>query len=216
MEIVFPRHRIKKRYDLDISTMILLFSNAIVIFIAIYEKWDVGILMWIYWIQSIIIGFYNLIKILTLKNFTTEGLAINDRPAPPSTKTQLLMGFFFILHYGGYHFIYLIFLLFLCRIGWEFWKEILVCSIIFFINHSISFFYNLPKERYKQQNIGRVFGSPYIRIVPMHLTIVLGGVFVKSLFTLVLFLVIKTITDLIMHVVEHAKDMEEGLDYNSS
>jgi len=58
----------------------------------------------------------------------------------------------------------------------------------------------------KKQNIGRVLFSPYARIIPMHLTILFGWIVFNALgekVALVLFLILKTIADVIMHVREH-------------
>ena len=58
----------------------------------------------------------------------------------------------------------------------------------------------------------------YARVIPMHLTIILGSRFAKgSLTELLIFLVLKTVADLIMHMVEHAdarsdKSVESAFD----
>ncbi len=55
-------------------------------------------------------------------------------------------------------------------------------------------------------NIGTIMFFPYARVIPMHLTIVIGGHFTKgSQGALILFLALKTIADLIMHMIEHAE-----------
>jgi len=55
-------------------------------------------------------------------------------------------------------------------------------------------------------NIGTMMFFPYLRIIPMHLTIIFGSDYAKgSSGALILFLVLKTIADLIMHMIEHAK-----------
>jgi len=42
---------------------------------------------------------------------------------------------------------------------------------------------------------------PYARIIPMHLTIIFGMLLGKG--AIVLFLTLKTLADMIMHVLEH-------------
>ena len=55
-----------------------------------------------------------------------------------------------------------------------------------------------------------LMSRPYARIIPMHLTIILGGFFLMSgivnVFVLVLFLVLKTGADLKMHFSEHENE----------
>jgi hypothetical protein len=46
---------------------------------------------------------------------------------------------------------------------------------------------------------------PYGRIIPMHFTIIFGGWFgAESTGALLIFLVLKTLADVIMHMAEHA------------
>ena len=145
-------------------------------------------------------------RILQLKEFSTEGFKINGRPAQPTQATKLFTAFFFLFHYGLFHFVYLIFLLtgtFAKAYGnvpnsVEL-KYIALTSLLFFISHLFSFFYNGPQDT-KKQNIGSLMFYPYARIIPMHLTIVAGSVFGGALF---FFLVLKTFADAIMHIVEH-------------
>jgi hypothetical protein len=54
-------------------------------------------------------------------------------------------------------------------------------------------------------NIGMLVSTPYLRIMPMHLTVVLGGLIYGGPGTLLLFGVLKTFADVIMHVEEHAQ-----------
>ena len=91
----------------DLSLLFLLFSNILTIFFAITENWNLSTIMWIYWFQSIIIGFFNFIRILQLKEFSTEGFRINGRPAQPTQGTKIFTAFFFLFHFGFFHFSYL-------------------------------------------------------------------------------------------------------------
>lgn len=190
----------------DPSLWFLLFSNIATIFFAIIESWNLSTIMWIYWFQSITIGFFNFIRILQLKEFSTEGFRINGRPAQPTQRTKISTAFFFLFHYGLFHLVYLIFLLigpftmaYENVSGSVESKYILLSPLIFFINHLFSYLYNRPKDT-KKQNIGSLMFYPYARIIPMHLTIIFGSSFGG---VLPLFLVLKTFADGIMHVVEH-------------
>jgi len=190
----------------DLSLWFLLFSNIVTIFFAITENWNLSTIMWVYWFQSITIGFFNFIRILQLKEFSTEGFKINQQPAQRTQGTKIFIAFFFLFHYGFFHFGYLMFLLSgkLTNIhrdtpNFAEVKYIFLVSLLFFINHLFSYFYNRPKDT-KMQNIGSLMFYPYARIIPMHLTIIFGSLFGSAL---PLFLVLKTFADVIMHIVEH-------------
>jgi hypothetical protein len=162
--------------------------------------------MWVYWFQSITIGFFNFIRILQLKEFSTEGFKINGQPVQPTQETKIFTAFFFLFHYGFFHFVYIKFLLtgtftktYVNAPNFIELKYIFLTSLLFFINHLFSYFYNRPKDT-KKQNVGSLMFYPYARIIPMHLTIIFGSAFVSAL---PLFLMLKTFADAIMHIVEH-------------
>lgn len=200
---------------LDFSLWSLLFSNLITIFFATKEGWNLLTLMWIFWFQSITIGLFNFIRILRLKKFSTSGLKINNQPAQPSKSTKTFTAFFFLVHYGLFHFFYLIYLFFISiyqivglhgHISTTLvstpldMRFVYFTALVFFVNHLFSFIYNAPKDT-KKQNIGTLMFYPYARVIPMHLTILLGDINAKN--SLIFFLSLKTFSDILMHVIEH-------------
>lgn len=190
----------------DPSLWLLLLSNIATIYFATTEHWNLSTILWVYWFQSITIGFFNFIRILQLKEFSTTGFKINGKLAQPTRLTKIFTAFFFLFHYGFFHFVYLIFLLagtFTKTYGnipdsAEI-KYIFLTALLFFINHLFSYFYNKQKDT-ERQNIGSLMSYPYARIIPMHLTIIFGSAFGGAL---PLFLVLKTFADGVMHVIEH-------------
>jgi len=77
---------------------------------------------------------------------------------------------------------------------------------LFLIYQCFSFFYNRKWEDKQKPNIGKMMFFPYARIIPMHLTILFGGILsggtFKGKMTLALFMLLKTFADIIMHIVE--------------
>jgi len=73
------------------------------------------------------------------------------------------------------------------------------------VNHYYSYTYYKNKPK-KKQNIGTIMFYPYARILPMHLLIV-GGFFLADggaqTAAVVLFLILKTGADTVMHYIEH-------------
>src|SRR3989338_9301463 len=83
----------------DPSLWFLMVSNFVTIFFATKENWNVSIIMWVYLFQSITIGFFNFIRILQLKEFSTEGFKINSKSAQSTQRTKIFTAFFFLFHY---------------------------------------------------------------------------------------------------------------------
>ncbi|BAO43139.1 DUF6498-containing protein [Thiolapillus brandeum] len=192
----------------DNSLWGLLLANLVTIVLAVLQGWDLLLVMWVYWCQSVIIGIFNFWRMLTLKKFTTKGLKMNGSPVAATDSTRRQVSFFFLFHYGFFHLVYLIFLLAGSTEGERpdfFSPGPLLMVLLFFINHAWSFFSNRKREAEAVPNIGTLMFLPYARIIPMHLTLVLGGVLISGRFWLVLFLALKTGADLIAHVAEHAR-----------
>lgn len=180
----------------DSSLWSLLLSNGVTIVLALTLEWSLPTLLLIYWIQSVEIGIFSVVRIL--------------QPADGSGCSKYGDALSFILHYGMFHLAYLAFIL-SALVGEGSVQDsvdiifIAVSSVLFFVNHLFSYLKNRPKET-KKQNRTALMVYPYVRIVPMHLTIVLGGLTGAGL---LLFLVLKTFADVVMHSVQHAM-LREG------
>ena len=169
----------------DISTKSLIIVNVVMIIVAVALGWSVIDVMWVYWAQSVIIGSIAIFRILLTKQVFAAG--------------------FFLVHYGMFHLGYFVFL---CFANEESTAAIPVvgialCSFMFLINHIFSSWHNWKKDMIKKPEPGRMMLVPYMRIIPMHITIIFGSEYATSTGTLALFLVLKTIMDVIMHLVEH-------------
>lgn len=192
----------------DISIWALLISNLITIYFTITQDWSIDLIIWTYLIQSIIIGIFNFIRILTLNKFSTVGFKvystqnINGKIKLKNEKiTKEKTAFFFLLYYGSFNLAYAIFLIFLglTKISYS----IVPITILFLLNHLFSFYYNKKSDEGNILNIGQLVIKPFIRIIPMHLIIMLGVLVSKNIASLIIFMLLKTIADIISHIIEH-------------
>ncbi|MBI4006107.1 MAG: hypothetical protein HY356_05520 [Gammaproteobacteria bacterium] len=200
---------IAPEWAFDGSVWSLIIANVFTLTVALYEDWNTVSLMMLYWGQSVIIGIANVFRMLALDRFSTENFTMNGQQVDPTTSTKRQVAAFFAIHYGFFHAGYLVFLLgFLFNdsdgetllVPWFF-----ACIAVFAVNHLWSYRYNRDLDQRGTPNIGTLMFTPYLRIVPMHLTIIFGGLFVNSGFGLLLFGTLKTLADAGMHLVEHAQ-----------
>jgi len=203
----------KRKIVLDQTLLALIISNILTMGFALAYNWNIIIVLWIYWSQSVIIGFVNVLRILSLKDFSTKGVKASWGPARATTAFKLQIAGFFAAHYGGFHLVYAFFLLIFTftnkagtAIGLQDFVYIGLLAAVFFATHFFSFQVNKGRDKDKQ-NIGRVMMFPYARIIPMHLTIIFGGVFLAggqgSASVMLLFMALKTAADIAMHYLEH-------------
>jgi len=187
----------------DPTARSLLVSNVVMILLALIEGWGLKTVMFIYWGQNIIIGFFNFLKILNAGPIRVRGVSSARVPR----QAQLFIAIFFVVHYGFFHFGYWQFLQPLTEVDWN-WVGLSL--LLFLSHHGFSFQYNYGREK-ERWGVEKLMFFPYLRIIPMHMTIIFGGFFLAVLnneladrIVLLFFLLLKTQIDLRMHQVEHA------------
>jgi hypothetical protein len=156
-------------------------------------------IIWLYWYQSVLIGFFAFFDMVTLKaeNISIKSFTINDKPATPQ-QVKGCLPWFFLLHYGIFHVVYLIFLF----VDFHF-SDIDFSTLkwaLLFLAITYTFFFIQNKIRYShvKRNIAMLFFFPYLRIVPMHLTILAPKFFHWQ--PALTFLVLKMAMDIIGHL----------------
>ncbi len=189
----------------------ILGSNAFAILVALRDDGGLLALLWIFWCQSVVIGWFARQRMLALRRFSTEGLLVNDQPVLPTPETQRKTANFFAMHYGVFHLAYLLFLgematgngdADLGRLDVLDWFFIATAATGFWHSHRESHRENVEADLARLPNIGSLMFLPYVRILPMHLAIILGATLGQGGGAL-LFGALKTGADLLMHKVEH-------------
>lgn len=175
----------------------LVLANTATLIAAIVMRADVGWLMWPYWVQSVIIGGYARKRMLTLDRFSTEGFTSNNKPVPENEEGKRSTATFFTLHYGFFHLGYLGFLLTQHRIGSAFDTLVLVaCGVSFALSQRETYAIQHAADLRGKPNLGALMFTPYLRVVPMHLGILLCSGVGFSASALALFTLLKTASDL--------------------
>jgi len=187
---------------LDPSLIFLILANLTTLILAVLENWSIETLLWIYWYQSLIIGFFYIIKIATakiqgpilkptkkqIKNMTSDELYLGRflntlnrteiSPARHKIETIATFVLFFGAIYAAFYYI-LTHKIFSIDSGISIYQAnsfFLLSAIgVFFLNHLFSFIYNfiIKKERnFTQKTLGGLAVQPIIRTVPFILSIV--------------------------------------------
>jgi hypothetical protein len=193
------------------STLALIAANLIPLAGAAFMSWDLGAVLVLYWAESAIIGFYNLLKIAVIGRWMA-----------------LLAGPFFLGHFGGFmavHFLFL-YMFFIkgpaaattdpvglgevLQMFYNLWPALLAL----FLSHGYSFVNNfLQRGEYRARTVKDQMSEPYSRIIFMHLVIIFGGglTLVLGEPTPVLLLVIgvKILFDVRAHLREHRREPGE-------
>ena len=155
-------------------------------------------LVFLYWGQSVLIGLFNFVDLLTVKDILPGTMNINDAPVSNSNRSKGCAASFFLVHYGIFHIVYGIFILVQSKLDIDL-RFVLLGLIAFSLTLIIQFIQQKRLQKTIPANIGKMFFLPYLRIVPMHLMILGPALFNWK--ASVIFLVLKTLADIIMYLI---------------
>jgi hypothetical protein len=194
------------------SLLILILANLVPLYGVIFLGWKVFPLMLLFWVENVIVGIFNVFKMLFCKT---------EKPGKWVRKTAAIS--FFCVHYGIFTLVHGIFVFFLFG-GWIDNDSIslrpsnianaiggfqIVWGILaLFISHSASFVFNyIGKGEYQKSTLNQLMAEPYTRVVILHLTIIFGAFLMvllgSPLAGLILLIAIKTFVDILAHLKQH-------------
>jgi hypothetical protein len=200
---------IEKTSLTSLSTKALIIVNLIPLIGVLFYGWSIGDIMLLFWAESAVVGFYNLLKMWVIGRWSI-----------------LMIGPFFVGHYGGFMVVHLLFIYALFQAGIEEldptvsevfadFVQLWPALIGLLISHGISYRQNfLGRGEYHNRTINHQMGEPYKRIIVMHVTIIFGGFLVMAfntpLLALILLIVLKIIVDVKAHLGEHNKHLKNS------
>ncbi len=185
----------RKTKFIDPALWVLIGINAYLVYHYYQHPEVFTTLIWLYWAQSVLLGFFNFLDMLTVRSIAQPNPL--DPDAPRSTMKRS-SAFFFLFHYGFFHVAYLIFIGTMKISGpidFGLFKYFLAAfiagQIITFVQHKI-------QQRTIKADMTKMFFTPYIRILPMHLTILVPAFMHIS--NMGIFLILKAIADVVMYM----------------
>lgn len=184
----------------DPALWALIAFNIVVILQYRHDEKEYTTIIWLYWCQSVLIGLFTFLDMMTIKpeNISVENFKINNKQATPK-QAKGCLPWFFVFHYGTFHFVYLIFLFVDFNFSDIDFSTVKWAFLSLFITYLFFFIQNKKRYIHTKRNIGMLFFIPYLRIVPMHLTILLPKFFDWQ--PGVTFLVLKMAMDIIGHLI---------------
>ena len=207
----------------------LVAANLIPLWGVIFWDWDAFNVVLLYWSENIVVGFYNILKM---------AFARVSHPAEHLGKLFLIPffsvhyggfcavhGFFVLMLFGkgesGFEpiqgeswpcfFVFLQMLLNVIRHAYSIMSlEMRYAMGALFLSHGVSFIYNyLIKGEYAKIKPDKLMGSPYGRVVVMHVAIIFGAFLTAALGSpvgiLIILVGLKTSLDVIFHLRQHKK-----------
>ncbi len=206
-----------ERLRIDLPLLALVLANLVPVFGVLLMHWDVGAIVVLYWMENLVVGFYNLLKMLLTGGRSALGTML-----------------FFCLHYGGFCAIHGMIVLELTQFAGEIstqlpgasWPGPLVmiqkilylgqqivaaappefgwACIALLLSHGASFLLLfVGQQEYRHSSVDKLMAAPYKRITVLHVAVIIGGFMVVELgqpMGLLLALVaLKIVMDIMLH-----------------
>ena len=133
------------------SIVALILANLFPLYGVYYLGWNISQIVVLYWFENVIIGFYNVLKMLYNTNENLGDIHMNGKPLQGSLNSaKVFMIPFFIMHYGMFTLIHGVFIFMYFVFGikngdglqWEDISFIPLNAAMIFVSHGLSFFTN--------------------------------------------------------------------------
>lgn len=192
------------------SQIFIIFANLLTIIAAVLFRWDVFLIMFLFWMESVFIGVFNIFRLYLSSSHRRPGSPGSSKKKPEDS--PIFLSIFFAIHYNIFNLVHLFFIIMLAIIAsalpgelmdsvepklWlnvsDFhWSDLdhIALIILFFFRHLSDFIVNdISSKRYLEKSPMQWMFYPYRRIFLMHFTILIGGAafFAAILFELSLF-----------------------------
>jgi len=200
----------------NLSKFSLVVSNFIPILGVILWKWDISLIILLYWSENLIIGFFNLIKIWRSEGqFNLNGnnfkFFVNGiYSGVLKNKLKFVIIIFFMIHYGLFTFAQGIFVFSVFKLNHVLYTSLFISFVSIFISHLISYKTNfINNGEYLRASPDMLFFQPYRRVIVMQFTVIFGGFFIniigQPIGALLIMIIVKILLDLKAHDKEHIR-----------
>ena len=157
---------VRPRLTLTLGAWLLIAANLVPVVGVFLFDWQISDLFLLYWLESAVVGFYNVLKMLMIGRIRVLGLCI-----------------FFTLHFGGFMAGHFIFISSFVAAGAlsagavpplvALWPAVLALIV----SHGCAFIDDFVKPQvYRTRKLNAQMSEPYARIFVMQLSIIFGGI----------------------------------------
>ncbi len=199
------------------STIALVLANLVPLVGVLAFGWSVYELYALYWSESVVIGGFTILRMLTVR----RGGGAGELPA------AIVLAAFFCVHYGLFLIVHGVFVVVLVGPGTASGREVIPGAGLMLLeatargagglgllalvaSHGVSFVANFLGGERERTTTRQVMFAPYPRILAMHVCVLAGAILATTIMgrnaqgpMLGLLVVVKTVVDVLAHRAEH-------------
>jgi hypothetical protein len=197
-----------------VALVLLVAANLIPLAGVLFWDWDVQLVLVMYWLENGIVGLLNIARILAARG---------GSPMPLSPLANGIFAVFFAVHYGIFWMVHGVFIMVITNVGGFLASgfrtpfevvaadpQVALAALALLLSHGASLVFNyFGKGEYLRASPGGQMFAPYGRLVVLHVTIIVGGIFILGLgqpvALVALLVVLKIIVDLGFHLFERKR-----------
>jgi hypothetical protein len=171
----------------SLPLIVLFAANLYPLYGVLERGWDVFELLFLFWAENVVIGLFNILKLLA------------NRPRDPGINfAKLFFVPFFTVHYGMFTFAHGVFVIALFApdahhiqlygpAGYFWHSNVLANGVstaitLLFISHAVSFYVDYIRSgEFERTTLGTWMNEPYGRVVVLHLGLIGGGFLLSAL-----------------------------------
>ncbi len=143
------------------STLLLIAANSVPIWGVLYWGWDVFVLLVLYWLETAVIGFWMIARILSAPPASLGTIEVNGKPVAgiKGATARLFVAGFFVVHAGIFMGVHMVFLWSLFSGAWskqirglgDFFRSIVIGTdlwvplLVLFVVRGLSFLFHVIK-----------------------------------------------------------------------
>jgi len=225
----------------NLSILTLIAANLVPIIGVMFFGWDAGVILLVYWSENLVVGAYNILKMLLAQGRSGDGLV-----------SKLFTIVFFAVHFGGFCAIHGVFVYMMAQgmdqaqdidifpKGGQWWGPLVFLQLLFnvvsgiwskvgseifwpvlslVLSHGVSFVQNyLMRGEFRETTVAQLMIAPYGRIVIMHISIIVAAFPVMALGSplplLFLLILAKIILDIYFHTISHGSSTDPPYSHN--
>jgi hypothetical protein len=187
----------------------------------IFLGWNIQTILFLYWLENIVAGFWNILKMRRAElPISNKDFVIPNNREYSIREENMMVITTFIFHFGIFTFGHGVFLKFAFLEGFDLTLSMIPAILATYASYGLDYYSNyIKKKEYKLVSSVEQMKEPYVRIIIMHLTIILGSFLIvkegnTNIWPLIVLVMLKVVIDLAAYTLQDKKWLSKNISFS--